>query len=126
MAHGKWKLTRRLLSLATGMVGAAATVASAQDRSGSSAPLSIESQGHFFSGGEYVQTKDGQVMVGQMFVQYRSRPARRHPYPIVMIHGGGQTGTNFLGTPDGSRKTVCPFALARATTLDAVASGYPE
>ena len=51
MAHGKWKLTRRLLSLATGMVGAAATVAGAQEKSGSSTPLSIESQGYFFSGG---------------------------------------------------------------------------
>src|SRR5262245_3431143 len=101
MAYGKWTLTRRLLSLATGMVGAAATVASAQDRSGSSTPLSIESQGYFFSGGEYVETKDGQVMVGQMFVQYQIPASRRHPYPIVMIHGGGQTGTNFLGTPDG-------------------------
>ena len=29
-------------------------------------------------------------------------PARRsHPYPIVMVHGGSQTGTNFTGTPDG-------------------------
>ena len=26
---------------------------------------------------------------------------RRHPYPIVMVHGGSQTGTNFTGTPDG-------------------------
>src|SRR5215470_9304784 len=24
-----------------------------------------------------------------------------HPYPVVMIHGGSQTGTNFTGTPDG-------------------------
>jgi pimeloyl-ACP methyl ester carboxylesterase len=29
-------------------------------------------------------------------------PARRnHPFPIVMVHGGSQTGTNFTGTPDG-------------------------
>jgi triacylglycerol esterase/lipase EstA (alpha/beta hydrolase family) len=26
---------------------------------------------------------------------------RSQPYPIVMVHGGGQTGTNFIGTPDG-------------------------
>jgi len=24
-----------------------------------------------------------------------------HPYPVVMVHGGNQTGTNFTGTPDG-------------------------
>ncbi len=40
-------------------------------------------------------------MTGQMFVQYQIPLERRHQYPIVMWHGGGQTGTNFLGTPDG-------------------------
>jgi pimeloyl-ACP methyl ester carboxylesterase len=25
----------------------------------------------------------------------------RHPWPVVMVHGGSQTGTNFTGTPDG-------------------------
>ena len=29
------------------------------------------------------------------------RKTLTHPYPIVMIHGGSQTGTNFTGTPDG-------------------------
>src|SRR3984885_7559527 len=24
-----------------------------------------------------------------------------HPYPVVMVHGGGQSGSNFTGTPDG-------------------------
>ena len=36
-----------------------------------------------------------------MFVQYQVPHQRKHAYPIVMWHGGGQTGTNFLGTPDG-------------------------
>ena len=31
----------------------------------------------------------------------RSRRSKTHPYPIVMIHGGGQNGSNFTGTPDG-------------------------
>jgi pimeloyl-ACP methyl ester carboxylesterase len=42
-------------------------------------------------------------MMGQMFVQYQVPRARRSPYPVVMIHGGGQTGVNFLCTPDGRR-----------------------
>jgi pimeloyl-ACP methyl ester carboxylesterase len=58
-------------------------------------------QGYFFVGGNYTQTKDGQIMTGQMFVQYQIPRERRHALPIVMWHGGGQTGTNFLGTPDG-------------------------
>ena len=60
----------------------------------------IEKQGYFFSGGTYQPAKDGNVMVGQMFVQYQIPANRISPYPVVMIHGGGQSGTNFLGTPD--------------------------
>jgi pimeloyl-ACP methyl ester carboxylesterase len=60
----------------------------------------VARQGYFFTGGEYRAAKDGDVMVGQMFVQYQIPHHRSSPYPIVMIHGGGQSGTNFLGTPD--------------------------
>ena len=42
-----------------------------------------------------------QAMAGQMFVQYQVPTGATKPYPVVMVHGGGQTGTNFLGTPDG-------------------------
>jgi pimeloyl-ACP methyl ester carboxylesterase len=64
-------------------------------------PLVISEQGYFFVGGRYTTTKDGQISVGQMFVQYQIPEQRRHSYPVIMWHGGGQTGTNFLGTPDG-------------------------
>ena len=40
-------------------------------------------------------------MVGHMYVEYMIPARRAHPYPIVMVHGGSQTGTNFTGTPDG-------------------------
>jgi len=65
-------------------------------------PLEIADQGVFHVGGRYVET-DGRTMMGQMFVQYQVPARRRFPYPVVMIHGGGQTGVNFLGTPDGRR-----------------------
>lgn len=66
--------------------------------------LSIAEQGYFFAGGRYVQNKAGQqVRVGQMFVQFQIPTNRTQPYPVVMWHGGGQTGTNFLGTPDGRK-----------------------
>jgi pimeloyl-ACP methyl ester carboxylesterase len=63
--------------------------------------IALSDQGYFFVGGAYTSTKDGQVMSGQMFVQYQVPQNRTQPYPVVMWHGGGQTGTNFLGTPDG-------------------------
>jgi pimeloyl-ACP methyl ester carboxylesterase len=40
-------------------------------------------------------------MAGQMYVHALIPAAVTKPYPIVMIHGVGQTGTNFEGTPDG-------------------------
>src|SRR6187402_3114483 len=66
-------------------------------------PLQIADQGCFHVGGRYVDTASGCVMAGQMFVQYQIPAQQTHPYPVVMIHGGGQTGVNFLGTPDGRR-----------------------
>ena len=66
-------------------------------------PLVLAEQGYFFVGGGYTKTKDGQIMAGQMHVQYQIPKDRKFPTPVVMWHGGGQTGTNFLGTPDGRK-----------------------
>jgi len=40
-------------------------------------------------------------VVNAMFVQYMLPARKRHAYPIVMIHGGGGQGTDWLETPDG-------------------------
>ncbi len=63
--------------------------------------LEIASQGYLFAGGKYVDGPSGKVMAGQAYVEYQTPKNRTHPYPIVMIHGGGQSGSNFTGTPDG-------------------------
>jgi len=65
------------------------------------APLSIARQGYFFVGGKYSTVKDQQVMSGQLYVEFQIPSKQTHDWPIVMIHGGGQSGTNFTGTPDG-------------------------
>src|SRR5213593_485749 len=39
-------------------------------------------------------------MSGQLYVEFQIPSRQTHRWPIVMIHGGGQTGTNFTGTPD--------------------------
>jgi pimeloyl-ACP methyl ester carboxylesterase len=64
-------------------------------------PLVIAKQGYFFVGGKIDATIEGSPMVGQMYVEYQIPHKLEHPYPVVMIHGGSQTGTNFTGTPDG-------------------------
>jgi pimeloyl-ACP methyl ester carboxylesterase len=66
-----------------------------------SKPLVIASQGYFFTGGTYYNAADGQFMSGQMYVEFEIPQNVRHRYPIVLIHGGGLTGTYMMGTPDG-------------------------
>jgi pimeloyl-ACP methyl ester carboxylesterase len=61
------------------------------------------SQGYFFVGGHYVDSKSGPIMQRQMYVEYRFPAKVTQKYPIVMIHGAAQTGTNFTGTPDGRK-----------------------
>ena len=64
-------------------------------------PLVIARQGHFFVGGSYFDASIPRTYRGQMYVEYQIPHEVRSPCPIVMIHGGFQTGTNFTGTPDG-------------------------
>ena len=56
------------------------------------APIQVAKQGFFYAGG-----KDGR---DAMFVQYQIPAHKTAPFPIVMIHGQFQNGSNFLGTPD--------------------------
>ncbi len=64
-------------------------------------PLEIAKQGYIYAGGKYVDGPDGKTMQGQAYVEYQIPQKKTQPYPIVMIHGGGQNGSNFTGTPDG-------------------------
>ena len=64
-------------------------------------PLSIASQGYLFAGGKYSTVNGKEVMSGQLYAEYQVPEKKTHPYPIVMVHGAIQTGTNFTGTPDG-------------------------
>jgi pimeloyl-ACP methyl ester carboxylesterase len=65
------------------------------------APLNVASQGNFYIGGRYVESNGDQPMVGQAYVQFQIPQDRRHAYPIVMVHGGSQTGSGWISTPDG-------------------------
>ena len=37
----------------------------------------------------------------QMYVEYMIPAQVRYPFPVVMVHGGGGQGTDWMGTPDG-------------------------
>ena len=64
-------------------------------------PLSIARQGYLFAGGKYSVVNERRVMTGQLYAEFQIPARQTHPWPIVMVHGGSQSGTNFTGTPDG-------------------------
>jgi pimeloyl-ACP methyl ester carboxylesterase len=61
----------------------------------------VAKQGYLFAGGKYSAVKGSRVMSGQIYAEFQIPRNQTHPYPIVMVHGAIQTGTNFTGTPDG-------------------------
>ncbi|OAK95298.1 alpha/beta-hydrolase [Phaeosphaeriaceae sp. SRC1lsM3a] len=70
-------------------------------------PSSPPPRDYFYVGGEYINVTDGnitsQVKVGQIYVERLTPPTVSKQHPLVFIAGAGQTGTNFLDTPDGRR-----------------------
>lgn len=64
-------------------------------------PLPVARQGYVFAGGKYSNVNGKQVMSGQLYAEFQVPLKQTHPWPIIMVHGAGQTGTNFTGTPDG-------------------------
>jgi pimeloyl-ACP methyl ester carboxylesterase len=75
-------------------------------------PITLSDHGWFFVGGQYVERENGTFQTGGMYVEHFAPETVRRPYPVVMIHGGAQTGTNFTATPDGRRGWVHDFLRA--------------
>ena len=84
-----------LLSCATFSISAAPASAN------SPAPLQIAREGYIYAGGHIDQSSPTRPMIGQLYAEYQIPAHQTHRYPVVMIHGGHQNGTNFTGTPDG-------------------------
>ena len=84
-------------------------------------PVSIRDIGSFHIGGRIVRLEgltprgrvstlggpihpidpNGEIVVGQMYVQRVRLAERRAKWPLLMWHGGGMTGANWETTPDG-------------------------
>jgi len=57
--------------------------------------------GFFYAGGDYVEYGDDVTMGGAMYVEVMVPHEIQQDYPIVFLHGAGQTGVDYLQTPDG-------------------------
>src|SRR6185295_11950321 len=64
----------------------------------------VARHGFFYAGGKYVgelgPNKEA-TMGGAMYVEVMVPKQIRSPYPVVFLHGAGQTGVDWLQTPDG-------------------------
>lgn len=72
----------------------------------------------FYVGGGYSEDSNGgHIFKDQMYVEKLSPAStqRKQPDPIVLIHGQGQTGTNFLNKPDGGKSWASQFIEAGHT-----------
>jgi len=64
--------------------------------------LNLAAHGHFWTGLQQVTTPAGIALRGQMYVEYWVPSNLRHKLPIVMVHGGGGQGLDYLGTAEGA------------------------
>jgi pimeloyl-ACP methyl ester carboxylesterase len=81
----------------------------AQSPAGAAPPASIPTfstediarTGFFYVGGHYAGDAGKEVMDGAEYVEVIVPKKIRRAWPIVFLHGAGQTGTDWLQTPDG-------------------------
>ena len=101
-----------LTSLVVILVAAAGRADAQSSASKAAPPASIPTvalnniarHGFFYAGGKYVgelgPNKES-TMGGAMYVEVMVPRQIRSPYPVVFLHGAGQTGVDWLQTPDG-------------------------
>ena len=104
MSSSTWiRVTRGVLAATSLWV--AVSVQSAQLEPSAAIPTvstaSLGRIGHFYVGGEYAGDAGKEVMHGAMYVEVLVPRRIRHAQPIVFLHGAGQTGVDWLQTPDG-------------------------
>ena len=102
-------------AVALGAAGAAAAAlgplalpadaaALAQQTAGNAAriPLDVAEWSYMWVNVKRAETARGAFVGGQqMYVEYMVPSVVRHPFPVVLVHGGGGQGTDWMGTPDG-------------------------
>jgi pimeloyl-ACP methyl ester carboxylesterase len=62
-----------------------------------STAMKLADTGYFWVGTEHKKMPYGTIITGQMFVQYFTPAEVRHPYPVVLVHGGGGTALHYMG-----------------------------
>ena len=96
-------ITRRELGALVAAALAAAPQVSAQTAAADPV-LDIAEWSYFWVGVEKISTARGTLCNGmQMYVEYWIPTQVRHPYPVVLVHGGYGQGADWISTPEGKR-----------------------
>src|SRR5262249_43802953 len=102
----KEKITRREL----GVLAGSALILRAARAQGNPAPLHIAEWSYQFYGVEHAILARGTVTNGmQMYVEHWIPALVRHPYTVVLIHGGYGQGSEWFSGPGGERGWVSLF-----------------
>ena len=64
-------------------------------------PARTVRRGHLWIPGERVERDGRTFQRGPLFVEWEAPETVRRAYPVVLVHGGGLQGTEWLDTPDG-------------------------
>ena len=129
LGRGRKSLPRRA---ARSLAMAALAAAPALGAEAAEAPLVLAKTGWIFAGGQVTTVNEKQYTVGQIYAEYMIPAKKLHPYPVIMVHGGTMSGTNYTGTPDGREGWAQDFARAgyAVYVVDQVGKGrsayYPE
>jgi pimeloyl-ACP methyl ester carboxylesterase len=67
----------------------------------SESSLKLADQNFFWVGTEHKKMPYGTILAGQMYVQYLIPAQVRHPYPVVLVHGGTGQMLHYMGEGGG-------------------------
>lgn len=99
------------LSAAGLLACASLSVSGPVSAGGEAGAISLRDQGFFFvgvrprttttPGANGAPATKSTIIEGQMHVGFQLVAKKTHPYPLVLVHGGGGQATDWMGTPDG-------------------------
>src|SRR5580704_15324481 len=97
-------ITRRELGALVAGTMAVAQVRTAAPAQNPGPTLDIADWSYFWFGVEHATLARGTMCNGmQMYVEHWIPSQVKHPYPVVLIHGGYGQGSDWIATPDGRR-----------------------
>jgi pimeloyl-ACP methyl ester carboxylesterase len=95
-------MPNKSLYLIAAVASAATSLTCSAFAGGEAGKLELRDLGAKFVGQTTKSADNGSLdVLNPLFVQYVLPARRRHEHPIVLIHGGGGQGTDWLETPDG-------------------------